>query len=93
MSPTSTRGDGDRRYNNRGHEELVELLTHAKRVLAEAERELYLGCVGKILGNAPKHEVNRAMEMVEIAGEKLRVVTGEVEMELSKWDKNLSGLE
>jgi hypothetical protein len=31
--------------------------------------------------------VERAIERVEIAREELRVVTGEVEMELSEWEK------
>jgi hypothetical protein len=92
-SPESTSSDGDRRYHKRDYEELAELLTNAKQALAEAEKELYLGWAGKKLGNAPEPEVKKAMEMVEIAREKLRVVTGEVEMELSEWEKSMSRFE
>lgn len=63
-------------------------------MLAEAEEALYLGWpVGKNWGNAPEPEVKGAMEMVEIAREKLRAATGEVEMELLEWEKSMSGFE
>ena len=90
----STSSYGDGRCHKRGYEELAdsELLTHAKQVLAEAEKELYLGW-GKSLGSVHEREVERAIEMVEIAREKLRVVTGEVEMELSEWEKSMSRFE
>jgi hypothetical protein len=86
MSPESTCSDGDGRYHKRGYEELAELLTHAKKVLAEAEEEFNLG-LGKSLGSVHEREVERAIEVVEIARENLRVVTGEVEMVLSEWEK------
>ena len=80
MSPEST--FINRRYHKRGSQEVAVLLTHAKQVLAEAEKELHLGW-GKSLVSVHEREVERAIEMVEIAMEKLSVVMGEVEMELS----------